>query len=67
MIDKDDIDDRTVFLIIVGTGFAGLFAWWSGLIEAELGGLTEMVVRGFLVLLFFAIMVGAWWTFKSMD
>jgi hypothetical protein len=67
MVNKDDIGDRTIMLIIVGTGFAGLFAWWSGLIEAEFGGLTEIVFRSFLILLFFAIMIGAWRVFRSMD
>ena len=61
------LGDRLVIMVIVVTGLAGLFAWWSGFIEGALGGWEQLFVRGFLVLLFVLIIVFVWQRFRGME
>lgn len=61
------LGDRIVIMVVVVTGLAGLFAWWSGFIEGALGGWEQLFVRGLLVLLFVLIVVFVWRRFRGME
>ena len=61
------LGDRIVIMVVVVTGLAGLFAWWSGFIEGALGGWVQLFVRGLLVLLFVLIVVFVWRRFRGME
>lgn len=61
------LGDRIVIMVVVVTGLAGLFAWWSGFIEGALGGWEQLFVRGFLVLLFVLVVVFVWRRFRGME
>lgn len=54
------IGDRLVILLIVATGLAGLFAWWSGFVEGVFGGWTEWGIRAVLAIVFLALIVAVW-------
>ena len=61
------LGDRIVIMVVVVTGLAGLFAWWSGFIEGALGGSAELAVRGLFILLFLVIVVLVWRRFREME
>jgi len=62
-----DVGDRIMIMVVVATGFAVIFAWWSGFVEAEIGGVSEYLIRGGLIALFLVLMVVIWRRFEAMD
>lgn len=61
------LGDRLVILLIGITGLVGLFAFWSGYLEALVAEPFEWVIRGGFVLLFFVIVGYIWWRSRMTD
>ena len=54
--------------MVVATGFAVLIGGWAGgLVQAEATGLEELGMRVGLGVVFFAVLLGVWYTFSNVD
>lgn len=54
------LGDRLVILLIAITGIAGVFAFWSGYIEAMFEGWLKWGLRGLTVLIFLILVAVIW-------